>query len=81
MDVCQNWLNFKLLECQNKICLHVILSQLVLALIAQLNSASDSIDFDTDLGGEFDIIETTTELQYDDYGDNVTGKEKTKLKR
>ena len=53
----------------------------MLALIAQLNSASDSIDFDTDLGGEFDIIETTTELQYDDYGDNVTGKEKTKLKR
>ena len=60
-----------------KTCLivYVILSLLVMAISAQFCNTSFSIDLEDNLEAEFDTIETTTEVLYEDYGDNATGKE------
>lgn len=44
-----------------------------MAISAQFWDTSYSIDLEDNLEAEFDTIETTTEVLYEDYGDNVTG--------
>ena len=45
-----------------------------MAISAQFCNTSFSIDLEDNLEAEFDTIETTTEVLYEDYGDNVTGR-------